>query len=110
MGFIGPAGARTIHDSDSLPTAERAAAMRLSQNLPSNVEQQLGIRPNSANPGHDRGGGRRGGRYEVEQRRGYGGRGYRGVSPEVDRCEGIAAQRGLVGRDFSRFVRYCLER
>jgi hypothetical protein len=113
VGFIAPATAHTIQGVDGPPTSERPAATRLSQNLPSEVEQRQGIRPNSANP--ERRGGGRGGGYEGERRRGYGGgyeverrRGYGG--PDVDRCEGIAYQRGLVGRDFRRFVRYCMER
>jgi hypothetical protein len=111
-GFTGTVTARTIQDMDGALTPERPAATRLSQNLPSELEQRLGIRPNSANPEYRRG---RGVPSDFEQRRGYRrgygdgyGGGYRGEGAE--RCEGLAYRRGLVGREFRRFVRYCMER
>jgi hypothetical protein len=90
--------------------------LRLSQNLPSDIEQRMGIRPNSANRD------RRGGVPSDWEQRGYrrGGvpsnweqHGYRAGPRFSDRrhyCEQRALRRGLDGWEFRRYVRYCVER
>jgi hypothetical protein len=89
----------------TVPDAVRNTPPRLSQNLPSDVEQKLGIRPNSANRD------RRGVEYRYNGPGGpggaFGGPGYR---DRRDQCERRALQRGLDGREFRRFVRWCMDR
>jgi hypothetical protein len=82
----------------NVPAASGNTQLRLSQNLPSDVEQRRGIPPNSAN--RDRRGGPGGfagePRYRDRDRLGH--------------CERRAHQRGLDGREFRRYVRWCLDR
>jgi hypothetical protein len=89
--------------------------LRLSQGLPSDVEQRMGIRPNSAN--RDRRGGvpsdweqhgRRGGVPSDWEQHGY--RAGPRFSDRRHYCEQRALRRGLDGREFQRFVRYCVDR
>jgi hypothetical protein len=71
------------------------------QNLPSDVEQKLGIPPNSANPGSRNQ--RDIYRYERGDRSSY-------AEDRLARCQRRADRRGLDGREFRRFVRYCMDR
>jgi hypothetical protein len=88
----------------SLGLAAQAAA----QNLPSDVEQKLGIPRNSANPGY-RGDGYERRRYEYREPRGQsGGRTY--AEDRLERCGQRANQRGLGGRDFQNYVVQCMDR
>jgi hypothetical protein len=77
------------------------AAQATAQNLPSGVEQQLGIPPNSANPG-----GPYYGRFEYRERRGE--RTF--ADDRLARCQSRAHRRGLDGWEFRRFMRYCMDR
>ena len=112
----------------NMPAVSGNQPVRLSQGLPSDVEQRMGIRPNSGN--RDRRGGvpsdweqrnRRGGvPSDWEQRSRRGGvpsdweqHGYRAGPRFSDRrhsCEQRALRRGLDGREFRRFVHYCMDR
>jgi len=74
------------------------AAQATGQNLPSDVEQRMGIRPNSANPERDRGD-----RYEGRGRYSY-------DDDRLARCQSRAHRRGLAGGHFRRFVLDCMER
>jgi len=83
------------------------AAPAAAQNLPSDVEQKLGIPRNSANPGYRGDGYER--RYEYREPRGqYGGRSY--ADDRGNRCGWLANQRGLQGREFQNYVIRCMER
>jgi hypothetical protein len=82
-----------------VPGAAQSNSLRLSQNLPSDLEQILGIRPNSANTD---GRGVRSGLGDS-----FGGPAYR---DRRDHCGRRALQRGLDGREFRRYVRWCLDR
>jgi hypothetical protein len=87
----------------SLGLAAQAAA----QNLPSDVEQKLGIPRNSANQGYRGDGYER--RYEYREPRGQ----YSGQARSDERleyCGRRANQRGLGGRDFQNYVVQCMER
>jgi hypothetical protein len=108
-----------------------SSAIRLSQGIPSDVEQKLGIPPNASRR-HDverryRGRGlpsdveqklgiRRNVPSDHEQRRRHYGRSDRGwAGPPVyfdDRraqCERRAHRRGLYGYEFARYVRWCVQ-
>jgi hypothetical protein len=87
----------------SLGLAAQAAA----QNLPSDVEQRLGIRPNSANQGNRGDGYER--HYEYREPRGqYGGQAR--SNERLEHCARRANQRGLGGRDFQNYVVQCMDR
>jgi hypothetical protein len=110
VGFVSGAMARSTQDMETPLVPERPAAIRLSQGLPSDVEQRLGIPPNSANRGYR---GRGGIPSDVEQqmrRRQFGDWGVFGGDDRLARCQARAHRRGLDGREFRRFVRYCMDR
>ena len=115
VGFVASSMALPIQDMQAPIAPKQSAGTILTQNLTSDEEQKLGIPRNSANPDYRRGRGipsedyrrGRGGAWEVEQGMG---RRYGGYESRLAICQERAHRRGLDGREFRRFVRYCLDR